>query len=149
MKKANTPQQRAIAAIDAYINHPSRPTGFFMKEQVLELMGGADGCLTNAYDYRDSCRAMLDLLKSNRIDIHHHSAVSFLENAMEFFDFLTRDEYLRAEVTRDVVDLYGSDESEEYYENMVKQYELKLQLAILEDEGHSIHSRERNQKQAA
>lgn len=146
----STPRDRALQAIDAFLNHPAQLTGFTLQEEVICLMGGADGCLTNTYSHRDACQAMLDFLadKERALSVYHDAAISFLAKAVQFFDIVIHNENLRAEITRDVVELYGDEESDEYYENMVKQYRLKAQLLALEAEQHEINRRDREKKAA-
>jgi hypothetical protein len=133
--------QRLLEAMDAYINEPSMPMGFTLKESMINLLGGPADAVGHEYDYRDACKALLRLVNDNLDSLGHYKILAhcFVSSAVGFFEDCITSESLRAEIHRNVIEVFGCQEmTPAAVDNLIKQYELKRQLAILEGEAVKI-----------
>lgn len=134
-------EQRLINAMNAYLHEPEKPTGFTLKESVINLLGGPADALGTEYDYRDTCEVLVRMAEASSAALGHRKdlAVLFLNNALSFFNDCIASESLRAEIHRDVIEIWGcKDMTPAAVENLIKQYELKRQLTLLEAEAANL-----------
>lgn len=139
--KNDQPRQEALTAIRNFLQCPIRLKNFNLTDITVDLMGGADGCVMNAYDHRDTCDEILEVLRGNLTKVGVHSredAIGLISNLREFFDHVTREEDIQAELTEYTVSHYGLGSSDKYYLNLKRQYELKTQLLVLQHEAREI-----------
>jgi len=146
---ANSPKQNAIRAIDAFLADPERLHGFTVRGWVVAMFGGQD-CLETFYDHRDALVRLQDVVDNHKeeLSFRYNVVDSFLSNAVLLAQSLIEDGYIKAELTRDFIEDEHIECSDEYLDNLARQYEVKLQLAKLEAEERRISQRADERKAA-
>lgn len=151
MKNVNSDEafangQRLLDAMSAYINEPLKLPSFNLKASIINLLGGPDDAIGSEYDYRDTCEAIQSLVEKNpgAMAGRQELALFFLQNAIQFFEDCIAGDSLRAEIHRTSIEVFGCESMPPAaIENLIKQYELKRQLAVLESRAIELQQPEK------
>jgi hypothetical protein len=145
---------RALKAIDTFLTNDHRLIGYSLRDHLLFVLGGPEHCLHSIYDTRNAVKALLNLVDHDNKEIHYTRAKDLLDNLLMACDSLIEDPYVEADLAKWVIEADDTDTipahlSDDYLNNIARQYEIALQMEALKKEERDIRSRDDKQRRKA